>query len=413
MNTIVHIAPQLPPAIDGVGDYCWHVTKNWPEANTRFHFVVLHGAEKTRGAHRDVSVEEFQPGALREALEASGARTVVLHYVGYAYQPKGIPVWLPTELERWRCEDSARRLATMFHEMYATSSPLRSPFWVKPWAQQIIRRLVQTSDAWVTSCERYFNWLVNEFDADAQRGTLLPIASNVPTAPEAFEERLWPLQFGRKLRVAIFGLPNTRLWALERHHRLLAALVRAQLIETIQLIGKSDFSARHLKQLRSFQQIIGGEWLNEFDLPSAQVADALAACDIGFVANDASTLTKSGVFAAMASNGLVCIASSQDGSTLSAPFNECVMLNDDDARRSDAFIEELRGPNRMIARRRMTLKVAQQELAWPRIASVWNEVLERARDNSQSTIGDSQAATPIASSEVSAASARARQEVRA
>jgi hypothetical protein len=395
MNTIVHIAPQLPPAIDGVGDYCWHVWKHWPDVDTQFRFLVLHGAEKTRAVESSVQVDEFRPGTLHEVLEAAGARTVVLHYVGYGFQPKGVPLWLPPALERWRSEGSARRLVTMFHEMYATSSPLRSPFWVKPWAQQIIRRLVHASDAWVTSCERYFEWLVNEFHADAKRGTLLPIAPNVPASPEACQERLWPLQFGRKLRVAIFGLPNTRLMALERHHGFLAALVRTQLIETIQLIGKSDVSARHIKRLLPLQQRIGGAWLSEFDLPSDQVADALAACDIGFVANDASTLTKSGVFAAMASNGVVCIASNQDGSALRPPFNECVMLNNDNPRGFDALMAELRGVNRMVARRRMTLQVARSELAWPRVAAVWRGVLDQARQEAQPIMSRASSPSPM------------------
>jgi hypothetical protein len=379
MNTIVQIAPQLPPAMDGVGDYCWLLWKHWPDAEARFNFIVLHGADETR-LKEPVPIEAVSPSSksLRDALDRSGARTAVLHYVGYAYQPKGIPLWLPPALEQWRNEGSGRRLITMFHEMYANSSPLRSPYWVRPWARRIMRRLVNASDAWFTSCSRYFDWLVNEFHAEPGRGTLLPIAPNVPVAPEANEERRWPLEFGRKLRIAIFGLPKTRLGTLQQHYGLLSALVRAGLIESISLIGKSDVSRDYMKQLRELQSAIGRiEWQTQFDLPPAQAAEALAACDIGCIANDAGTLTKSGVFAAFATNAVVCIASHVGGSTLSAPFNECVLLNNDTAESSRAIITELKGSNRMTARRRLTRHIARTELNWTRIAASWNEVIGR------------------------------------
>src|SRR4051794_6831739 len=176
MNTIVQIAPQLPPAMDGVGDYCWLLWKHWPDTETHFNFIVLRGAEATQ-AKGATPINAVSPSSksLLEALARTGARTAILHYVGYAYQPKGIPLWLPTALERWRNEGNGRRLVTMFHEMYATSSPLHSPYWVKPWARQIMQRLVNVSDAWVTSCSHYFDWLASEFHAEPDRGTLLPI----------------------------------------------------------------------------------------------------------------------------------------------------------------------------------------------------------------------------------------------
>ncbi len=388
MNTIVQIAPQLPPAMDGVGDYAWLLWKHWPDGEAQFRFVVLHGPEATR-VKELAPIEAISPDAksLHDALDRSGARTVVLHYVGYGYQPKGIPLWLPPALEHWRNRSSARRLITMFHEMYARSSPLRSPFWVKPWAQQIIRRLVNASDAWVTSCQCYFDWLVAEFNADGRLGTLLPIAPNVPAAPEADEERRWPLEFGRKLRVAVFGLPATRLRAIERHAELLAAFVRAQLIESVSLIGKSDVSPRHTRRLRELQRSIGGEWFQQCDLPPAQAAETIAGCDIGLVANDAGTLTKSGVFAALATNAVVCIAADRDQSTLRAPFDECVLLNNDWPARCEAIIAELKGTDRMIARRRLTREIARSELNWARIAAAWHGLISRPIATPERSVG--------------------------
>src|SRR5205085_11963461 len=116
-------------------------------------------------------------------------------------------------LRRWRGSDSApRRLISMFHEMYARSSPLRSPFWVVPFARYIIRELVCISDSWVTSCDRYFNQLVSEFGADADAGRIIPIGSNIPlvTGSTPAAQRV-----SGPYRIVFFGLARTRLWALQ------------------------------------------------------------------------------------------------------------------------------------------------------------------------------------------------------
>lgn len=406
MNTLVQIAAQLPPAMDGVGDYAWLLWKHWPEANTHFKFVVLHGAERTRAKEAaDLTAIQPKAHALRDALERSGAQTVLLHYVGYAYQPKGMPLWLPPALEQWRSEGRARHLVTMFHEMYATSSPLRSPYWVKPFARRVMQRLVNTSDAWVTSCSRYFDWLVNEFHAPGERGALLPIAANVPTAPEADEERLWPLEFGRRLRVVVFGLPRTRLDAVERHAGLLHAMVHAGLVESILLLGKGDFSRRYARRANAVQERIGGVWRSECDLPASQVAEALAECDVGLVANEAGTLTKSGVFAALASNAVVAVASGRDATPLAAPYDESVLLNDDTESGIAALLGTLNRSNEMAARRRQTRELARSELAWPRLAARWSHIV--------GGLPDAPARRPVASSASAARETAWRTEARA
>jgi hypothetical protein len=379
MKTILHIAPQLPPAVDGVGDYCMFLTRAWRDSETSFSFAVLQGAEASRGIDPPPDVTQFSAGAssLRSLLDRSPATTVILHYVGYAYQPKGIPLWLPKALASWRGAHRDRVLVTMFHEMYARSGPLRSPFWVMPWARKIIRELVQVSDGWVTSCERYHDQLHKEFGADLSRGTLIPIGPNIPAAPTALQERAWPFGEGKKLRVAIFGLPRTRLTTLQQHQALLAALVKAEVVDTVVLIGKRDSSNKYAAKLGELQAAIEGQWLYEEDLPPSGVADALATCHIGLIANDSGTLTKSGVFAAMATNGVVCVVSDVGGVPLPAPFSECVLLNDNSDKTFSALVEELRDNNRMTARRRSTLRAAQTKLAWTEIAASWRTHLSK------------------------------------
>ena len=379
MNAITHVAPQLPPAMDGVGDYCWNLCRHWPEPQPAMKFLALYGAEQTRQHWRGAEVRGFETNAqsLLHELEAVNAGTVVLHYVSYGFQPKGLPTWLVDGLEEWRRRKAlstkqrppvpSRRLITMFHEMYATSSPLRSPFWVKPWARQIIRRLVRASDLWVTSCDRYFDWLVTEFGAEPERGKCIPIGSNVPAAM-APHPRLRP---NARLRLVLFGLPNTRLWALERHHRVMRALVQADMAGSILLLGRSNDSAKQARRLAEFQRGIGGEWQAAFDLPPEDVAEKLAQCDIGFVANEPGILTKSGVFAALAANGVVCVVSNREGGSPRVPFRQCVLLNDDDPRHFGPLLSQLRDGAALTQMRESALSVSRTALAWEQIASEW------------------------------------------
>ena len=233
MNTMLHIVPQLPPAMDGVADFCANLRRHWPDPEWRWQFAVLHGLKATQAIWPEVPVHSFSPsvGGLTDILSRSGADVVVLHYVGYGYQPKGIPIWLPTALAQWRSVTGGR-LMTMFHELYADGAPWQSAFWVKPWARRIIARLVAASDTWLTSCQRYHDRLVKEFGAEPERGSRVLIGSNVPRAAEIDLERLWPFEFGRKLRVVLFGFPNTRRAALQRHANLLGALVQADMVES-------------------------------------------------------------------------------------------------------------------------------------------------------------------------------------
>jgi hypothetical protein len=376
MNTLTHIAPQLPPAIDGVGDYCWNLWRHRPESETRWQFLALHGVAKTREHWSEVEVGGFNanPESLRRALEFAGAQTVVLHYVGYGFQPKGIPIWLPEALRCWRSGDaSGRRLVTMFHEMYARSSPLRSPFWVAPFARGIIRDLVKLSDAWITSCDRYFEQLVNEFGASAELGRIIPIGSNVPVVSERGTNRR---MVSAKLKLVSFGLAKTRLWALERHWKLLRHLNERGALECITLLGKRGVDADTRAEDSFIQRIGSGvNWHRRFDLSAKELSHELHQHDLGILANEPDILTKSGVFAALANHGVVPIVAARNVAALPQFIQPAVLANDD-GERIPQIERAISEPGRLEALRESVLAIESRELSWPRIAQSWNEVLQ-------------------------------------
>ena len=392
MNKLTHIAPQLPPAIDGVGDYCWNLWRHWPASDVRWEFLALHGILKSRPHWPEVEVTAFNDNAdsLHRALEAAETQTVVLHYVGYGFQPKGIPVWLPGALRRWRKSEAGvpRHLVTMFHEMYARSSPLRSPFWVAPFARGIIRGLVQLSDAWITSCDRYFHQLTSEFGASVESGRIIPIGSNIPVVAGRSANNVLE---NRKLKFVSFGLARTRLWALERHWKLLRELNNAGLLECVTLLGKKS-EAEDTRAEESFVQRIGAgvNWRRRFDLPAEEISHELVQHDLGLVANEPDILTKSGVFAALANHGVVPVISSTSDVALPKWMQHAVLANDDD-RSIPRISQTVRSTETLETLRKRLLVTAAEKLSWPRIAQSWLEVLgnKPTRDTSQSAVSAS------------------------
>jgi hypothetical protein len=381
VKPVVHIAPQLPPAIDGVGDYCANLWRHWPQPQPGWTFLVARGADETRGVIPELDVREFglNGDALAAALERTHADAIVLHYVGYAYQPKGIPVWLPGAIGRWKRARPGRRVVTMFHEMYARSSPLRSPFWVAPFARKIIAGLVALSDIWITNCDRYHAQLMAEFNARAELGRMLPIPSNIPvTAPVGPSSRS-----ALRFRIALFGLARTRLWALARHGKLLHAMQERGLIEHITLLGKRPEGKDEAAWKTCAARIGEVAWRSRFDLSAGEISDELAEHDLGLIANEPDILTKSGVFAALTAHGVVPIVAGPTQAALPVFAAESVILNDDGPGTIAALLKTLRDRNRIQHTRDQLLAATAPHLAWPRITSRWHELLERLASDAQ------------------------------
>ena len=374
MSSIIHIAPQLPPAVDGVGDYCWNLWRHWPEPMPEWEFVVARGGEATSEHWPEVDVRTFErtQGGLVKALEEARCATAVLHYVGYGFQPKGIPVSLPGALVTWKRAHPNRRLVTMFHEMYARSSPLRSPFWVAPIARRIIRQLVGISDSWVTSCQKYFAQLTTEFGARPELGRAIPIGSNIALAAEPTLSNRPPAE---GFRFVIFGLARTRIWALERHWRLLRALRAAGALHSITLLGKPN-APQDERAWQTLKSRLGADvrWDLRFNLPADEISRELLAHDFGLLANEPNTLTKSGVFAALAAHGVIPIVAQGEPVRWAPPFAGAVIVDDESGDLAE-WRQFLGDPTRLKHGRERLLGLAARELSWARITESWHGLL--------------------------------------
>jgi len=150
-GVILQVVPRAPGGRDGVGDYSRQLAgaleKNYG-AKTIFVAAQTHSLSTEPGQPRVLSTLR----RLVDQLKTTEARAVILHYVNYGYDRRGIPLWLPGALAGFK---GPRRLLTIFHELYARGSPWQSAFWLRPLQVRIARRIARISDLALVSSENH------------------------------------------------------------------------------------------------------------------------------------------------------------------------------------------------------------------------------------------------------------------
>lgn len=377
----VQLVPQLPPALDGVGDFVQRLAQEWPDqTDAPWKYMVCAGAQATRELWPDTETAEVvaAPEGLADGLEHGKCTTAVLHYSAYGFDRRGCPSWLPRGLAIWKGRQPDRRVAVMFHELYPNASPWQKAFWFRPLSKRVIAALVRMADRWITSCPEYEMKLVREFGASPAQGCVIPIGSSfIPAEREIFRPP-WPLSGGRKLRIVIFGMPLTRMWTLLSHRHLLKRLCDEGMVGQIDLLGKSGIPARHQETFARLKQEIAPDplWREIPDLPPAEVCRALASYDLGFISNWNDLLTKSTVFAALAAHHVPSvIAVRRHGRDTGYQFPDAFFVNDDQPAGVERCLEELRAPEIVEAKCRALRQFQEERLDWAQIAERWRAAL--------------------------------------
>lgn len=317
-GTLVHIVPTVPPAFNGLADYSYKLWEHWSQPRPQWKCLAAQVPAGAQGLWPDAEIIPFQLNkkALLNALKEAAPPHVVLHYVGYAYHSKGVPLWLVPALTEWK-KQSYGHLCVMFHELYASGSPRQSAYWLQPWSKKIVAQLVSLADQWLCSSELAAKVLVNQFAATRSQGNVVPVGANIEPSSPIDLSRPWPLAHGGKLRIAAFGLPGTRVSAIECHVELLKLLYQRGLVEKIALVGKSG-DHLHEEMVSALQQQVipincENLWETHYDLMPLQISDLLSQYDLSLSRDWPQLLTKSGSYAAATVHSLisVCAPSSQ------------------------------------------------------------------------------------------------------
>ena len=230
---LVQIAPELPPAIGGVGYYAVLLAKEFHRLGIRSTFVIPDHQRQAQVARPqempEVSLVAPRAGPLTQWLDSLRADTVLVHYSGYGYAKRGAPAWLVEGLRRWKARAPGRRLVVMFHELWAYGPPWRSSFWMYPVQRAVTGALLRLAETFLTSTDLYARRLRRLAPRRAPVA-VLPVLSNIgePDEPPPIEARE-PL-------AVVFGRPGMRA-RVYRHLEAFVPALRAAGIERILDIG--------------------------------------------------------------------------------------------------------------------------------------------------------------------------------
>jgi hypothetical protein len=155
LSTLLQIVPRFPGGIDGVGDYALTVAK---KLNDQFGYETVFASkslEREPGS-TSLSVAGFDVLFLDGLLDNADLKYdhVLLHYVNYGFQKRGIPFRLLSILQELRRQHHGK-LVTIFHELYASGPPWSSAFWLQPLQIHLTKSAGRLSDACIVSSENF------------------------------------------------------------------------------------------------------------------------------------------------------------------------------------------------------------------------------------------------------------------
>ena len=135
LKSVFQVVPRPPGEQDGVADYARTLAGH---LRTRYGLETIF-LSAASSADRPGDFRVYSPlRALPGRLQLGDSDTMVLHYVNYGYDRRGIPMWLVPTLEKIK---GATRLLTIFHELYATGSIRQSAFWLQPLQKRMVRAI--------------------------------------------------------------------------------------------------------------------------------------------------------------------------------------------------------------------------------------------------------------------------------
>ena len=147
--TVLQIVPQFPGTLDGVGDYALIVADKLRQTygcNSIFAAPKV-GSKQEADGFTAIALDSVDRGEIGVAFN-----DLILHWVNYGYQKRGVPLTLPGMLGKLRA-GGRRALVTIFHELYASAPPWRSAFWLRHWQMNICRSVAEISNECIVSSD--------------------------------------------------------------------------------------------------------------------------------------------------------------------------------------------------------------------------------------------------------------------
>ena len=285
-----HTLPLLqvvPPGSGGVHDFAAALQAGWAAAGQPSDLLGWDPVHEPDALARRCL-------ALGWTRQAPGV--VLLHFSGYGYHPRGLCRALLQQLTLLQQQGSVR-LATVFHELFASGPPWRSAFWLGPFQAGLARQLARRSGALATNTAHHAAWL----SAQRPEGPALrvsPVFSNIdaPAVVPSFAQRSHGL--------VLFGSPSTRARALQ-HLAGREAVLQTLGVQHLTEIGPGGPAP-------AAQAWSGPRRVHLGALDAAAVSQQLLQHRWALIDYPAQHLGKSGVFAAYAAHGCLVLNTAKD-----------------------------------------------------------------------------------------------------
>jgi hypothetical protein len=277
LSTLLQIVPKVPGGIDGVGDYALTIAKKLRE---KFECDTVFATFKTSSAENPSGFEILSLDRLLN--ESRKYDHVLLHYVNYGFQKRGVPFRLLSILRQLRSWHRGG-LVTIFHELNASGPPWTSAFWLKPLQKRLAKSVGRLSDGCIVSGGNFLSELKRMIpDAHVE---LHPVPSGLgepSLSPNQIADRdphRWAIFGGtalverslRSLRSLLHRIPNsvapTMLFVLGGNDN---PVTRSLLVD---LGIKSDYRPRiAAADASEILKTCSFGWLNYFHRPDVETA---------------------------------------------------------------------------------------------------------------------------------------------
>jgi hypothetical protein len=222
LKTLLQIVPKTPGSFDGVGDYALNLARAISaEHDLQTTFLV---AATTAVTSKD-GFDVLSGLNVQASAELAQRHThVILHYVNYGYQARGVPRSLRAFVEAMRPLLRGRWVTT-FHELYASGPPWKSAFWLRPFQVRIAHAMIDASTSCVVS-NAAIDEAIHAYDSQ-KKVYSVPVMSN----------------FGEP-ELADLALASPKRWAICGGTALIARSLR--LFEELRPLIPPEFAPQHL-----------------------------------------------------------------------------------------------------------------------------------------------------------------------
>jgi hypothetical protein len=246
------MVPRIAPSIDGVGDYALKLARVLREdAGFETRFIVADPHWKGPADIDGFPVHKIRSGMWADMASLGPASALILHYVGYGYQKRGVPFWLVQTLNHLK---NLAPVMTLFHEVWAWGPPWKSAFYLQHFQRRIVRDILNLSQIAITTTPKMKKLL--ERTSAKKQVEFMPMSSSFEGIAPA------PLPPPKGLRALIFGQRGLRLSTIRAHQRFLRYLDERQMLEEVVVMGKGagvaqmlSLDARLLKKSVRIQKI--------------------------------------------------------------------------------------------------------------------------------------------------------------